>query len=51
MPAPATAAISATPAEILIDHLGIEQRLTAEVRDLYSRPIPAPIPPALRRAA
>jgi hypothetical protein len=51
MSAPATAPIAATPAEILIDHLGLEKRTTAEVEDLYSRPIPPPDLLEVRRAA
>jgi hypothetical protein len=51
MSAPATASNAATPAEVLIDHLGLEQRTTAEVEDLYSRPIPPPDRLEVRRAA
>jgi hypothetical protein len=51
MSAPATAPAPATPAEILIEHLGLEIRTTAEVQDLYSRPTPPPARPAVRRAA
>ena len=51
MSAPATASIPATPAEILIEHLGLEKRTTAEVEDLYSRPIPPPARQAVRGAA
>lgn len=51
MSAPGTTAISATPALILIEHLWLERRVTAEVQDLYSRPLPAPRPEAVRRAA
>lgn len=51
MPGPATASVPATPAEILIEHLGLETRTTAEVQDLYSRPIPPPARPEVRRAA
>jgi len=32
----------ASAAETLIAHLGLTQRTTAEVQDLYSRPITAP---------
>jgi hypothetical protein len=31
-----------SPADVLIEHLGLTQRMTAEVQDMYSRPIPAP---------
>jgi hypothetical protein len=41
----------ATPAEILLERLGLEKRVSAEVQDLYSRPLPSPAWPALRRAA
>jgi hypothetical protein len=51
MSVPTTASIPATLAEILIDHLGLEKRTTAEVEDLYSRPIPVPGRPEVRRAA
>jgi hypothetical protein len=51
MSAPANASIRATPAEILIDHLGLEKRTAAEVEDLYSRPLPPPARPEVRRAA
>jgi hypothetical protein len=47
----ATASAPATPAEILIEHLGLETRTTAEVQDLYSRPLPPPARPPFRRAA
>ncbi len=47
----ANAVAPATPAEILIEHLGLRKRTTAEVRDLYSRPLPPPERPALRPAA
>jgi hypothetical protein len=50
MSAPATASIAATPAEILMDHLGLEKRPTAEVEDLYSRPV-TPGRREVRRAA
>ncbi len=33
----------ASPADVLIEHLGIVQRSSAEVQDLYSNPIPAPV--------
>ena len=51
MSAPATASIPVTPAEILIEHLGLGKRTTAEVEDLYSRPLPPSARPAVRRAA
>jgi hypothetical protein len=51
MSVPATASIPATPAEILIKHLGLETRTGADVQDLYSRPIPSPALPAVPRAA
>jgi hypothetical protein len=31
-----------SPAETLIEQLGLTRRTTAEVQDMYSRPIPAP---------
>jgi hypothetical protein len=49
--APMTASVPATPAEILIEHLGLEKRTTAQVQDLYSRPLPPPALPEVRRAA
>jgi hypothetical protein len=51
MSATATASIPATPAEILIEHLGLEKRTTAEIEDLYSRPLPPAPRPEVRRAA
>jgi hypothetical protein len=51
MSAPATASVPATPAEILIEHLGLEERTVAQVEDLYSRPIPPAARPEVRRAA
>ena len=51
MSAPATASAPPTPAEILIEHLGLEKRTTAEVEDLYSGPIPPEGLPEVRRAA
>jgi hypothetical protein len=51
MSAPTTTTISATPARILIQSLWLEPRFTAEVQDLYSRPLPAPRPIAARPAA
>jgi hypothetical protein len=39
----------ASAAEKLIAHLGLTRRTTAEVQDLYSRPITAP-PAPLRRS-
>jgi hypothetical protein len=32
-----------SPADVLVEHLGLTQRMTAEVQDMYSRPIPAPL--------
>jgi hypothetical protein len=29
-----------TPAQVLLAHVGLETRATAEVQDLYSQPIP-----------
>jgi hypothetical protein len=40
-----------SPAETLIAHLGLEKRSTAEVQDLYSRPIAILMESPLRRAA
>ena len=37
--------VLASPAEYLIAHLGLTRRTTAEVQDLYSRPIAAPAVP------
>jgi hypothetical protein len=37
--------VLASPAEYLIAHLGLTGRTTAEVQDLYSRPIAAPAVP------
>jgi hypothetical protein len=51
MSASATASILVTPAEILIARLGLEKRTTAEVEDLYSRPIPPPGGLEVQRAA
>jgi hypothetical protein len=51
MPAPASASAAATPAELVIEHLGLEMRTTAVVQDLYARPTPSPARPAVRRAA
>ncbi|HUQ15707.1 MAG TPA: hypothetical protein VM094_06600 [Gemmatimonadales bacterium] len=51
MSAPAPESASATPAEILIEHVGLEKRTTAEMQDLYSRPIPPERLPEVRRAA
>jgi len=51
MSAPATTSVPATPAEILIQHLGLEKRTAAAVEDLYSRPLPPPALPEVRRAA
>jgi hypothetical protein len=33
--------VPASPSEVLIEHLGVTRRTTAEVQDMYSRPIPA----------
>ena len=33
----------ASPADVLIEHLGVVQRTSAEVEDLYSCPMPAPV--------
>jgi len=33
----------ASPADVLIEHLGVAKRTTAEVRDMYSRPIAGPV--------
>jgi hypothetical protein len=51
MSASAAAPVPSTPAEVLIEHLGLKKRTTAEVEDLYSRPLPPPARPAVRRAA
>jgi hypothetical protein len=51
MSAPTTNLAPPTPAEILIQHLGLEKRTTAEVQDLYSRPKPPPGRLEVRRAA
>jgi hypothetical protein len=51
MSASATASAPATPAEILLEHLGFQARTTAEVQDLYSRPVPPLGRPEVRRAA
>jgi hypothetical protein len=51
MSAPATASVPTTPAEILIEHLGLEKRTVAEVEELYSRRLPPPARPEVRRAA
>ena len=39
----------ASPANVLIEHLGVFQRTSAEVQDLYSRPIPTPVVTLVRR--
>jgi hypothetical protein len=51
MSAPAIASVPSTASEILIEHLGLEKRTSAEVEDLYSQPTPPPARPAVRRAA
>jgi hypothetical protein len=39
-------ATAATPATVLIEHLGLQTKASAEVQDLYSRPIrTAPVLP------
>ena len=37
--------VPTSPAAILLAHLGLETRTTAEIEDLYSRPIPTDIVP------
>jgi hypothetical protein len=51
MSAPATASVPSTPSQILIEHLGLEKRTSAQVEDLYSRPTLPPARPTVRRAA
>jgi hypothetical protein len=36
-------------ADILIEHLGLTRRTTAEVQDLYSRPAPPRVAPPARK--
>lgn len=40
-PSPPTDTRPASPADVLIAHLGVVQRTSAEVQDLYSCPVPA----------
>jgi hypothetical protein len=35
-------AVPDSPADVLIEHLGLSKPMTAEVQDMYSQPIPAP---------
>jgi hypothetical protein len=35
-------AVPALPADVLVEHLGLTKPMTAEMQDMYSRPIPPP---------
>ncbi len=39
--------VLASAADVLIEHLGLARRTTAEVQDLYSRPAEPTVPPTV----